>query len=287
MTPSHNPIEDAAIRCRMFELLATVTDQDVDIRTWDTKHYIEAVQSWMLDHPLNNLRGLTVLPHGAYSAGSVEAIVSFVYRHSVQRRLRFSQAEFVAARIASQSAHNNWQYLEQEPLKANDAVLLSMPFAGTGDRYFQFDSVLDRCDQLGIPVFLDLSYWPISQGLDLNLDRPCVQEVAFSLSKPLATQLRLGLRLNRDPVDDMLQVNSDLKIYNRTAAWVGMRLMQEFSIDWLLSKYLHRQTEVCEQHNLVPSQTFTLATSTDDQYQQFKRNGYNRICITDEITDRW
>jgi hypothetical protein len=285
MTPGHKPLEDSAVRKRMFELLAHTTESDVADNSWKTENYTDAVISWMQDHPLNNLQGLDQFPHRAYSAGSVDAIISFVHRHGAKRRLRFSQAEFVAAKIASQSADFEWSFLEHGPIEHNDAVMISAPFSGSGNMHTDFEAMLDCCDSMDVPVFLDLSYWPISHSVALDLSRQCVKEVAFSLSKPLATQLRLGLRLTRTHVDDMLQVNSDLKIYNRVAVSVGMQLMKEFSIDWLLSKYLYRQVEVCNTLGIEPTNTFTLARGDADLHREYNRNGYNRICITDEITD--
>jgi hypothetical protein len=82
----------------------------------------------------------------------------------------------------------------------------------------------------------------------------------------------------------MTQINSDLKVYNRVAVWTGIELMNQFNIDWLLSKYVYRQTEVCAALELKPSATFTLAQGDPEIYKEFNRNGYNRICITDEIT---
>lgn len=284
MLLSHKPLEDSVISNKIFTLLSQVTDSHVNSNGWDTKNYIETVVSWMQEHPSNTISGWNDLPHRAYSVGSVDAINSFIYRHGATKRLRFSRAEFVAAKISSQSANFKWAFLEDGPVKLNDALLISVPFSGSGNLYEKFDTLLDQCEEMDVPVFLDLSYWPISRELELNIGRHCIKEVTFSLSKPLATQLRLGMRMTRDPVDDMLQVNSDLKIYNRIAVWVGIQLMNEFSIDYLLSKYVHRQIEVCNNLGLIATNTFTLAQGDQSQYAEFNRNGYNRICITDEIT---
>lgn len=285
MLISHKPIEDSVIASRMFELLQEVTADQVSLAAWHTSIYTDAVTNWIQDHPLNTVTGLDQLPHRAYSSGSVDSINSFVARHGRHCRLRFSQAEFVAAKIVCNAAGYSWCFLEDDSIKEGDAVVMSMPFAGTGNAWPGFNDLIAQCNQHQVPVFLDLSYWPISQGLRLDLSQPCIVEAVFSLSKPIATQLRLGMRLTRSAVDDMLQVNSDLKIYNRVAAWTGVKLINEFNIDWLLSKYLYRQTEVCASLGLEPSATFTLAQGDPETHQEFNRNGYNRICITDEITE--
>ena len=45
--------------------------------------------------------------------------------------------------------------------------------------------------------------------------------------------------------------------------------------------YLQSQKLICEHLNITPSDTFLLATSTDDEWKRFKReNGINRICLT-------
>lgn len=284
MIISHKPLENRTIKNRMFELMASVNDDHTNIDSWDSSNYTNDLIDWMQKHPKNSITGWEEFPNRAYSAGSIDAITGFIYRYGTFHRLRFSRAEFVGAKIASQAANLNWKFLEDDDVQTGDALLLSMPFSGTGNVHDQFDSIMDTCDELNVPVFLDLSYWPISYNINLDLSRKCIQEVVFSLSKPIATQLRLGMRMTRTPVDDMLQVNSDLKIYNRIAVWTGMQLMREFSIDYLLSTYLPKQLEVCQNLELTPSNTFTLASGDENKYSAFNRNGYNRICITDEIT---
>ena len=284
MLSNHKPIEDDVIKAKMFELLASVSDNDVALDVWHNDHYVDSLVSWMQDHPLNQLQGVDKFTHRDYSQGSVESIISFVTRHGHCQRIRFSHAEFAAARVVCTAAGYSWCGLEDDPIKPGDAVVISMPFAGTGDPWPGFDDLIAQCNQLDVPVMLDLSYWPISYGVQLNIDQPCVKEVVFSLSKPLATQLRLGLRLSREAVNDMTQINSDLKVYNRVAVWTGIELMDQFSIDWLMSKYLYRQTEICQTLDLKPSMTLTLAQGDPVLHQQFNRNGYNRICITDELS---
>jgi hypothetical protein len=97
------------------------------------------------------------------------------------------------------------------------------------------------------------------------------------------TQLRLGLRLTREFHDDLLQSCSDLKIYNRVSTSVGIKLMNHFSHDWIVDKYLYHQKEICQQLNLAPSNTLTLAIGNSVDHQQFYRNGFYRVCITNEL----
>jgi hypothetical protein len=83
----------------------------------------------------------------------------------------------------------------------------------------------------------------------------------------------------------MLQVNSDLKVYNRISAWIAVQLMKKFPCDYIISKYLDMQIDICNNLGISPSATVTLALG-DDRHKEFYRNGFYRICITNELLQK-
>lgn len=280
MKLSHDPIVDSCIQDSIQGLLTTINFGSLSLQRWQHQEYQERFQDWIYQSRYNKVIGLDLFPISAYSCGSLESIVSFVHRHCVNRRIRFSRAEFVGSKIAANHARAQWCFLEEQDISQSDAVILSFPFSGNGSIYPQYQEIIDRCDRLEVPVLIDACYYPISHGITLDVSAPCITDVVFSQSKSISVQMRLGLRFCKIDHDDIVQTNSNLGLFNRLGAFIGMNIMQEYSHDWFVNKYRPRHHEVCSQYQIEPTNTFTLAISQDPQYL---RGGYNRVCITDEI----
>ena len=280
MEIAHKPLLDPIVQRSLSEYHRQQTADMVDLESWRTEDYLDTFDQWIKDSSYNSITGLDVFANKAYSGGALESIVSFVHRHCRHRRLRFSQAEFVGSKIASNHCRADWLYLESQSIDRNDALILSLPFAGTGNEHSEQQSMLDQCNRLGVPVLLDIAYFGISYDVDINVDQPCVTDVVFSLSKCISAPLRLGMRYCRIDHDDMVQVNSDLRMINRWAVDLGIKLMNQYSHDWFIDRYRPLQKQICHELELAPSRTLTLAQGHDPAYL---RNGYNRVCITDEI----
>jgi len=283
MIIGHKPLTDSEIQEEIFKELKIINPESVTPEGYQDSDYFESFTKWMENSSLNALHGLDSFKHRAYCSGTYDGIQSFVHRHLTKSRIRFSRAEFVGAKIVANNAGANWCYIEDAPLARGDAVVLSLPFSGNGSYHPKHVEILSTCCELDIPVLLDLAYFGISSGIDFDLRYKCISDIVISLSKPMATQLRVGLRFTREPHDDVIQVLSDSKIYNRISTSVATKLLNKFSHSWIIEKYLPRQQKICEQFNIVPTPTVTLAIGDAKNYSQFWREGYYRICITDEL----
>lgn len=285
MILSHKPLTDGTVEQELFRQLSLVRPEQVALDNWSNTTYVDSFINWIKGGTHNQIQGLDEFAHSAYSHGAIAVIEQFINRHGGHRRIRFSQAEFVASKIICNNIGVEFLHLEAGPIESNDAVLISMPFAGNGGIWPGYHDMIGQCNQLNVPVLLDLAYYGISHGMNIDLTHPCIREVAFSLSKPLVTQLRVGLRLTKEHHDDMLQVNSDLKVYNRISAWIAVQLMKKFPCDYIISKYLDMQIDICNNLGISPSATVTLALG-DDRHKEFYRNGFYRICITNELLQK-
>jgi len=279
----HKPLVDSFIDANLYQELASITQSDVDHYAWVNTEYTNCFLNWIQSSSNYTINGLEQFPHVAYCSGTTDGIQSFVHRHGHKRRLRFSQGEFAAAKIVCNHAGFEFSYLEDSELSSNDALIISLPFSSNGGIYPSYNKLIDQCNKLDIPVLLDLAYIGISYGIEFDLTPACISDVVFSLSKPISAHLRLGIRISRDYHDDAIQFNYEAKMYNRIAAKVGVELMNKFSQDYIISKYLPRQQEVCQTLKLTPTNTLTLALGNEKEHAEFQRNGYYRICITDEL----
>jgi hypothetical protein len=283
MIVAHQPLSDNLIQAEIFDSLKLVDQTNTLLTNWNPTLYFDSFQQWIYKSSYTKIHGLDQFKHLAYCAGTYDGIQAFVHRHVTTRRIRFSQAEFVGSKIVCNNARASWKYLEHAPLDKNDALVLSLPFAGNGNMHPDHCELISTCAKLQIPVLLDLAYFGISTGLDIDLTHECITDVVFSLSKPMSAQLRLGLRFTRDLHDDVIQVLSDNNTYNRIAVAVGVNLLDKFSHDWIVERYWDKHKEICNKHHIEPTATLTLALGNAQHHSQFWREGYYRICITDEL----
>jgi len=283
MLLAHLPLVDPEIQLEIEQSLNNIKLKDVHLENWEVSDYIECMINWLKSSKHNTIKGLENYQHKAYCVGSIEGIQSFIHRHCTKRRIRFSRAEFVASKIVSNHCQSNWKFLEDGNLEPGDAVVVSFPFSGNGGIYPVWDLLIADCLKYNIPVLVDAAYYGISHNIHLDLTPECITDVVTSLSKPMNVQLRLGLRLTREYHDDLVQGNSDSKLINRIAAQVGIEIMEKFSHDYIISKYSDKNKRICQELNLTPTNTITLAIGNHHDHRDFLRNGYYRVCITNEL----
>ena len=282
----HKPLNDLLVEANLFQKLASTTANTVNIDSWSNDEYVNCFVNWVNSSSSFNITGLDVFPYKAYCVGTTEGIQSFIQRHGHSRRLRFSKGEFAISKIICNYSKFNFSFLEDNELDSNDAVIISLPFSANGGIYPGYNDLIDQCNQLNIPVLLDLAYIGVSYGIDIDLTHQCITDVVFSLSKPMSAQLRLGLRIAKEYHDDVIQFNHEAKMFNRIAAKVGVELMNNFSQDYFVSKYRPIQEQICSILSLTPTNTLTLALGNEKNHKEFYRNGFYRICITDELLHR-
>lgn len=283
MIIGHLPLVDPEVQIQIEKSLHDLRLSSVSLDNWRIENYLDTFTQWLTASKLNQINGLTDFSHRAYCVGCIDAIQNFIHRHVRHKRIRFSRAEFVASKIVSNHTGADWCYLEDQDLQTGDALIVSLPFSGNGGAIENYDYLIETCDRLDIPVLLDMAYFGISYGIDYDLTPKCITDVVVSLSKPFSVQLRLGMRFTRQANDDLIQVNSDSKIINRIAAQVGINLMQKFSHEFILFKYQARSQKICRELGLSPTNTITLALGDPQQHKNFFRNGYYRVCITNEL----
>jgi hypothetical protein len=197
--------------------------------------------------------------------------------------MRFSQSEFVLGKVVSNNASINWAYIEDDDIRPGDAVLISLPFSGNGSRLPNYQLLIDTCNRLHVPVCLDLAYAGIGFDLEINVNEPCVVEVVSSVSKPFSPVLRHGIRYSKQRLDDNIQIASESGILPRINIDVSSRLLEKFSKDYIVDKYIQQYHRVCAELGLQHTNTITLAIGDLNRHKEFVRGGQVRICITDEL----
>lgn len=272
------PVDDPEIRqakSRLsFESAIVLTQND-----GAHAEYLSKYRSWIAASSLNHVRGIDRYPFASYSHGTTQAMDHFLFRHS-GRRIRLLRGEYPYLRDLLGRLRRPWLWMEDEPLAAGDALMVSHPFSGSGGEHPRFRPLLNACDTLGIPVFVDCAFFGICGEVEFPLDHPAIESVAFSLSKIFAVGLwRIGMVISRVE-DAMLALQSEWGYVNHMGMYVGTRLMDEFDPDWLVRKYRDAQHRICRDHGLQPSPSCLFGIG-GEAYSDFHRDhAFNRVCIS-------
>jgi hypothetical protein len=280
---SHDPLIIPETVEFINNLMSQITVDGV--RQVEHKELDQSWRNWLTNSSYNSVAGLDQFNYSCFSAGTTPAFGEFISRFPT-RRVRSSRSDFVLTQILARSYGRSIVSLEDEKLDSNDCVIISFPFSGNGSFYPGYNELLDSADQLKVPVFIDGAYFGISHGITYPLQRPCITDFAVSLSKNLsANSSRLGIRFTRNAVDDGISAGLIMNnVFDKLNAYISIQLLNHFSHDWIINKYIPLNALVCKQHNLTPTPTVTIAIG-GEEYAQFKRGDYIRVCISQELSE--
>jgi hypothetical protein len=255
----------------------------------DMEHYLESWKKWLAHSKSKTLVGLEEFKHGDYTQGTTQTFDQFILRHTNSKQIVVFQGEFQYH--ACVSKRTKFEIIgDPNQLQNDQALILSVPFSDLGICHPRFEDTLDICNQLDIPVCLDLAYWGIAKNINIDLTKYyCVKEITCSLSKPFFTleNHRVGVRFCRDYVDDGISMINEVGMQNFYSMSLGMHYMNSFSNDWNWMQFGNLYNQVCENYNLSKTDTIIFATSKLDQFKKFERGivGNYRICISKLLSD--
>jgi len=247
-------------------------------------NYCNQYRDWILSSQLNTVAGLDTLPVVAFSQGTTEAFDNFYIRHH-DRRFRVFRGEYIYhKRIWQRHYDDQWAFIDVDDIKANDAVIVSWPFADTGNTHDDFNrEFLDKCLSLGVPVLIDAAFFGVCANQHYDFSHPAIEEVVFSLSKSFPVNaLRIGIRFAREDFEDGMQIYHSTQYVNKLSAAVGVKLMAARSPDTTFAKWRTKQLEFCDQLGLEPSDTVLFGVDTKHKYDHYNRGSIqtNRLCFS-------
>ena len=274
----------------LYDFIDNAVKSDYLYSNWIVKEYLNTYFEWIQSSRLNDFHGLKKFNSLSFVHGTSQAF-DFFYREQIQKRKRFRcfKGDFVYHKVSWRNF--DWAYLEDDILSIEDAVVISLPFSDTGGIHLGMEDILDRCDQLKIPVFIDAAYYSIARDLKIDLTRPCIHTVAFSMSKAFhgTHRLRIGMRCKKENIDDPVDFFNEIEMVSKISAGVGLEICDNFTTDYNQDKYREKQILVCKDLDIKPSDSVVFGI-TDKTHPDF--GGYNRgtdsrrVCISNLLSDR-
>ena len=248
------------------------------------QEFLQTYKQWMFSY-FPRVAGIEQYTHMCFTQGTTESFAQFYIRYRDNHRLRIAKGEyFYNQMMKSLWYSDNFAWLDDEPIKEGDVVLLSVPFADTGAVPSGLEKILCDCDRLKVPVMLDLAYLNLAVDMSFDLSHPCIEYVVSSLSKvfPIENH-RVGIRLQKKPFEDQIYVINEYNYnyINLLSAYVGTAMMKKFSANYVFDKYHHKQLALCQKLDLVPSYCVYFGIDYSGRFREYNRGGNgNRLCFS-------
>jgi len=241
--------------------------------------FVKDYKEWMCNG--KNFKGIEKFGNLDFSAGTTETFHMFYFRH-LNKRLRLFAGEYFYHHMMARNYFRQSALLEDDDIQSGDCVIMSCPFANTGNIPKNFYDILRRCDEMAVPVMLDLAYINISNIQDLDLGHRCIETITTSLSKVFPVEShRIGLRLERTRYDDNLSAYNDHDYVNTYSVHIGHEFIKRFENHWLYDKYKHQQQTMCSQMKLEKSDCVIFGLDSTQQYPEYSRGTkVNRLCFS-------
>ena len=227
---------------------------------------------WIKSSTLNKFIGLDNYKHRCYSLGTSEAFDKF-YMKNAKRRFRCFKGEYMYHKLSWRDKFE-WDWLDDKPLSKTDAVVISLPFADTGDKHINYEQLLEQCCEINVPVLIDCAYFGICRDINFNLDYDCITDITFSLSKtfPVA-YARIGMRCTKIDDDDSMFVYSKVNYNNKIGALLGIKYFERFTPDYITEKYVDKQLNFCNTIGVNPSKTVLFGIDYKHKFDEYNRGG--------------
>jgi len=246
--------------------------------------FVHTYKQWMFAvHP--NIKGWEDYNELCFTQGTTESFAQFYLRFRENKRLRLAKGEYFYNQMMKGLWYKEkFAWLDEDEIKPNDVVLISVPFSNTGAVPDYLETLLTECDKNNVPVMLDLAYVSLSVNQEVDLTHKCIEYVVSSLSKVFPVELyRIGIRMQRKKFEDQLYVinEKNYNYINVLSAYVGTKLMETYPADYIYNKYRQKQLDMCGQLNVEASPCVYFGIDTKGQFQDYNRGTpTNRLCFS-------
>lgn len=242
--------------------------------------YLEKYREWIASSQINKITGLENFPVAHLINGTTQAFDE-AYFYNANRRLRLFRGEYAYHR----RVFANHKFIEDEPIRNGDFVIISAPFCSTGEVHPEMNRVLEEALAAEATVMIDAAYFGTCHSLNLNVDHPAITQVVFSLTKGVGLgDIRSGVRFSRTTIPGgPIQQQNDYDHTILSAAKIGLYMMENFSPDHIPQKFFQAQKTACELLNLKPTPCMHLALGDEGWNDYRVDKAYNRIGIRDLI----
>ena len=155
--------------------------------------------------------------------------------------------------------NNNIKYATIDTLDPNKELLISMPFPYYGDVHPDMYDILDKCEDLNIPVHVDSAWISCIRDIEFDFNHPAIKTFGISLSKGGIGGNRIGLRFARQEPEGAVTIMNNFNMNQQSLMHIGIKFMQDLGPEFFWKKYEDKYYKVCKDFDLKPTKTVHLA----------------------------
>jgi len=147
-----------------------------------------------------------------------------------------------------------------DDIEPNSHLLISVPQAHSCAVPEILPVVIKLAEERNCSLHLDMAWWTITKGLNIDLSSPCVKTLATSLSKPFSlSRNRIGIRMSRSEINDAVSIQNKKNIVPRVLLELGLSYLQQHDLDYMWKKYGTHYDLICNLCRLRPLPVFFMA----------------------------
>ena len=252
------------------------------------KKFIGSYEKWLFSNKDYSIYFDKSKFHPYIALGTTQSFHDF-YQINYNRNLKIKKGEYPYHKTFFNSINRKWGWIDDEGITSNDFIILSYPFSGNGG-VNDVEEILELCNKYAVPVLLDCAFWGLSGPLSLHLNQyPCIKVVSFSLSKFFNVgRLRIGMMYSQYKEQASAAILAPYHYINSWSAYIGLQLINNFSIKYMNKKYRSIQKNICRALKVSPSETLLFGLSQGKEWKDFQRDGViNRICLSQAIYEEY
>ena len=255
----------------------------------DVSEYLDYWSTWIESSELNQFRNLDSFNKRYVSLGTTQALDWWHYWCMANGyNLRMYRGEYPYNRdVLLEGQWMQDRYIDGKKLKRGDAIVISVPFSGSGMKPEHWKTLMINCTAMDIPVFVDCAWFGTCHGIEVKLNHECIKMVAFSTTKGLSCgNWRSGIVFTNFTEEECglgLQTEWRHGIHLNTS--IGLSLMKNFSPDTMPNRYMKLHKQVCEHYGFQETNTIHIALAPlTEKWNRFSRDGtFNRVNIRDAL----
>jgi len=177
----------------------------------------------------------------------------------------------------------NIKHVTLETLSKGKPLILEYPFPRFGNKHIEYESIIKKCNDQDIDVYLDCAWLPVSWNLKLDLNEPCIKGAAMSLSKCFGLHWsRIGVRWLKETKQDSIWLQNQHNMISFPSVMLGKYYLDRIPFDYLVKKYKEKYFKICKFFNHKPGNTIMISHS--DNYDQIY--GISNCLLKEHETDQ-
>jgi hypothetical protein len=265
-------------------------NMDVNTMQNEQDRFLEFYPEWIASSKLNQFRGLEDFPKRYVSLGVTQAL-DWWHNWCLSQglRLKMFRGEYPYNRDVWLGEHMGWdKSIDDIGLDRGDAVIISVPFSGSGRKHERWKWLIEECNAKDIPVFVDCAWFGTCFDIEVKLNHPCIKMVAFSTGKGLSCgNWRAGIVFSRMADDDRcsLELQTEWRHGIHLNVAIANHLMAKFGPDTMPKKYMEAHAAVCKHYGFETTNTIHIAVAPQTpEWREYHRDEtFNRVNIAKAI----